>query len=884
MERKLVKSIAMVLVAGGLLPLLGYWIEASFLYRPIADGPSSHPFTCLMFVMLGVALCTHNQKGISSLVPLILACTGLLVSVLTNGLVMQGGIMEAITPFRQSLATFESIGRGVRVSSNTSFMLMALFFSLICISINKRKLAQLPAVFATFIPLLSLFGYVLALGDFYGQMSLLTTSLGIMAGVAFLVQLSNVGFIGVLFHPSFNGQVARRQFFLTMLCLVVISIVFFKLAFSVDGNVIGVFFTFGYWLAFGLVWFTSLSLRNLNENQLLSIFVDAMPNGSCVIDRHHKIIRTNQLFADMLGYSVNDMLKLHVWDWDLDFNKNRVEEEFPDVSKTKATLKSQHKRKNGEVYIAEIIAAGTIIAGEPLVLCQVRDITENERIRNEMEEFKSIVDKANDCVFIFKPDTLQFVYANRGAERQVGYSRDELYHMRPYDIKPRFNENQFRQFIAPLLAKEVDVLNFETLHRHKNGKDFDVNVNLQLVESEPGSEHFIAIVRDITAHKRQQEKERQSQKMEAIGRLAGGIAHDFNNQLTTIRGFSELIEKKETSLTLKNYARKVIEAADESAKLTGKLLTFSRKDTLHLEHIDIHELINEVVDILYHSVDKKININTELGADQCVVHGDRALLKMALMNLALNARDAMPSGGDIVFYTASKTLNHDDVSDKGQPHFESKILIRVKDTGAGISPENKGSIFEPFFTTKPQGEGTGLGLASVAGAIAQHGGSIAVDSEPGKGTVFEIELPVSFAKQGKPESEQKFSSEEPLLKRKVLVADDEPLIMDLYDEYLSSAGHEAIFAKNGAEAVELFRQHHNEIDVVFLDVVMPAMDGREAFLKIKEIDSSAKILFVSGYMADSSIPHLLALGALDIIEKPFSLTSLNSALQRAMDD
>ncbi|MEE4245096.1 MAG: PAS domain S-box protein [Kangiellaceae bacterium] len=377
---------------------------------------------------------------------------------------------------------------------------------------------------------------------------------------------------------------------------------------------------------------------------------------------------------------------------------------------------------------------------------------------------------------------------------------------------------------------------------------------------------------DITEQKNIEEELRQAQKMEAVGQLAGGIAHDFNNSLASILGYTELLKSHIDDPALVNYIEKIIAGVEASSNLTKQLLTFSRKNQLTMDVLDVHALIADTVEILSHSIDKRIVIELELSAGHHCVYGDKTLLQNALINLCINARDAMLDGG--VLTISSEGCNIDETSG---------IKITVSDTGVGISEEQQRKIFEPFYTTKDIGSGTGLGLASVYSTVSQLNGDIWVNSQVGSGTSFEMVFPLADkVEQEQQQANVNNHAHQPVASQTILLVEDEQAIRELCEEYLTILGHKTILATNGKEAVECYQQRASNIDIVIMDIMMPLMSGKDALTAIKNINSNAKVIIASGYAADFSNESLVSSGAIGVLSKPYRLDELKEAIELAI--
>lgn len=370
-----------------------------------------------------------------------------------------------------------------------------------------------------------------------------------------------------------------------------------------------------------------------------------------------------------------------------------------------------------------------------------------------------------------------------------------------------------------------------------------------------------------------EEQARQSDKMKALGQLAGGVAHDFNNMLGGIVGFSEMLKDELTgNEELSSYAETIIKTAERASDLTKKLLSFSRKGKKVSQKISMHEIIKDVIVILERTVSKKITIETSLKASCDTIEGDSSQLQSALLNLALNARDAMPEGGRLLFSSVNEKEPMDGnpiENSQSQMAGRSRFLLKIADSGKGIPEKVIPHIFEPFFTTKEVGHGTGLGLAAVYGTIQDHHGVIGVHSKEGEGTEFEISLPLisdgSPTDHDSPDSSPVYSG----TRGTILLVDDEQVIRLVGKNHLTKEGYNVVVARDGEEAIRIFRKEKDKFQLILLDLVMPNMDGRECFLKLRKIDPDIPILLCSGFTTESAINDLLKMKHTKFLNKPY---------------
>jgi CheY-like chemotaxis protein len=377
---------------------------------------------------------------------------------------------------------------------------------------------------------------------------------------------------------------------------------------------------------------------------------------------------------------------------------------------------------------------------------------------------------------------------------------------------------------------------------------------------------------------------RQSQKMEAIGQLAGGIAHDFNNLLTVISGNTELLQSDTPADDPKRGPLTDIRTAGErAANLTRQLLAFSRKQILEAKLVDVHEVIGNIERMLHRLIGEDVDLVTDFAADPSWVKVDPGQLEQVIMNLALNARDAMPRGGRITIRTRTVDPKEPaDLEETAGQRLRPKVAISISDTGSGIPPEVKAHLFEPFFTTKGVGKGTGLGLATVYGIVKQSGGDVRVESELGKGATFTIILTSQPAPPQSSDSRASLRAV-PRGTETVLVVEDEDAVRRIVKIALESTGYRVIETRNGPEALEAARTHEGRIHLIVTDVVMPEMSGREVAARIGEIHPGAKVLFMSGYTDDAVMRHGIVGSTVAFLQKPFSPFTLARKVREVLD-
>ncbi len=515
----------------------------------------------------------------------------------------------------------------------------------------------------------------------------------------------------------------------------------------------------------------------------------------------------------------------------------------------------------------------------------VDTIQENiKRIRQSNERFKRLFHSNPEAIAYLNQD-FRILDVNPRFEKLFGYSLKEL--------KGKLLDN----FIFP--EDELDIvekiridskeqfINREITCKTKKDKMLNIILSSEPIKDEQIIRGYIVVYKDITEHKRAEEERRkleqqlqQAQKLQAIGELAGGIAHDFNNLLMGIMGAADILEYKFVDKIEKNDKSDFIitKASERAAKLTNQLLAFARKGKYQQVPIDIHNTINEVVSILSQTIDRRIEIKQHLEANPSITKGDPNQLQQALLNIAVNARDAMPDGGELTFATSVISLDEEYCN----THFEVSpgqyLHISISDTGIGIDKETQERIFEPFFTTKEKG--TGLGLSMVFGTIKNHGGDISVYSEPNKGTVFHIYLPLSEQEEGISAIDEK-----PQIVHgsgTILLIDDESFVREVAGNMLEKLGYKVITCNDGQEAIEYYKSFYNEIDVVIIDMIMPKLNGQDTFRELKKINPTIKAIIASGYSIDDTIQEVLDEGVLGFIQKPLKIDQLSCAIAQAL--
>lgn len=536
----------------------------------------------------------------------------------------------------------------------------------------------------------------------------------------------------------------------------------------------------------------------------------------------------------------------------------------------------------GALYFANKKEGTFTEEDEELLMAIASDVAVAIQRVNETEElkrFKKIIDSAFDIITITDKKGV-IIYVNKAFETLTGYTAKEVVGNSLDILRSDLQEEDAYEQLWNTILKGTPWKG-EFINRKKNGDTFITSAVVFPILSENNEiTHFVSIQRDITEEKKLYEQLLIAQKMESIGTLAGGIAHDFNNILSIILGYAEILKDMVNfDSPLYRPVDIIQKSAERGASLASKILTVAKKGKTERRVVNLNRIVEDTLDILYRSIPKEIEIKIKLQKELPPIKADPTQIQQVIMNLAINAKDAMPEGG-ILSIETSKARKEFGVS-KGITSDNEFVRLTVSDTGRGIEKEMQTKIFDPFFTTKEKGAGTGLGLYIVHTIVTNHRGYINLYSEPGRGTRFNIYLPVY---KGRIEEEQEIKIEDLKGSGTVLVIDDEEDILRLTKDLLAPVGYNVLTAKDGREGINIFKERKDEIRVILLDMIMPGMSGREVFQKLKEIDQKVKVILCSGYSEEgfNEIKQLLKTGIIDFVQKPFSRTTLALALKKAI--
>jgi two-component system, cell cycle sensor histidine kinase and response regulator CckA len=601
----------------------------------------------------------------------------------------------------------------------------------------------------------------------------------------------------------------------------------------------------------------------------------------------NKVVEVNDAWARIFGYTRVEAIghttvELGIYD---DETYGKIVEEAKakgSVRNAEVNIKTRTGENRALLVSREVIG----IKGEPYLLAMGLDITERKRAEEalaEQVEFMSLLMEAIPLPVFFKGVNHVYIGCNSAFAEFVGLPKEKIVGKPALDVVSQETAETFREHDETLF-RNPGAQTYATSVKRSDGSTRDVIFH-KATYGDSGStvSGLIGVILDITDRKILEQQLFQAQKMEAVGTLAGGVAHDFNNLLQVVLGYSELmLSDDHLPVQYRDDLSRVNQAARNGADLVQRLLTFSRKSEAKPCPLNLNSQIRQLLQMLSRTIPKMIEIELVLADDLATIDADPTQMEQILMNLAVNARDAMLEGGKLIIKTENVTFDEDYC----RTHIEAKpgrhVLLSVSDTGHGMDKETAQHIFEPFFTTKGPCEGTGLGLAMVYGIVKQHGGHIICYSEPSHGTIFKIYFPVLVSGDELPEIE--ISAIPRGGSETILLVDDEPLIRDFGSRILMRAGYKVIAASNGKEALELYQACCHEIAVVILDLIMPEMGGKQCLAGLLSLDPSAKVIIASGYSASDATREALTSGAKGFVNKPYDMRQVLNIVRAVIDD
>jgi PAS domain S-box-containing protein len=645
------------------------------------------------------------------------------------------------------------------------------------------------------------------------------------------------------------------------------------------------------------------SQQSMAETLLSLSILDAMPDAVAAVNRQGVIVQVNSQAEAIFGYTRDELIGQSVEVLVPErqrANHDQHREEFhrrPKIRRMGSGLDLYGRRRDGSEFPVEISLSPVETGNGPIVLSVIRDISDRKhieeelrRVNEELERRKTrelrdsqnrlalIVDSSQDAIIGKNLDGI-ITQWNKGAEQMYGYTAREMIGRNVSVLCPPDRPDEIPGILDKIRhGKRVEY--YESVRVTKDGRRLHVSLSVSPIHDADGKiVGASAIGRNITAQKRIEDQLRQSQKMEAIGRLAGGVAHDFNNLLGIVTACTELLQGRVDTESLE-YVDNIREAAKRGASLTRQLLAFSRRQAVQAQILDVNERLKEISKLLKPLMGDDVEIVIPSRATAAIVEVDPGQLDQIVVNLAVNARDAMPRGGKLIIETGVVDLDEGFAREHSMTP-ERYVMLAVSDNGTGMDEATRLRIFEPFFTTKEIGKGSGLGLATVYGIVKQSGGHIWVYSEIGHGTAFKIYLPSAEHKLG---LGSETSTEALPAKREgvtILLAEDDPIMRKLTRKMLEDHGYKVLEAIDGEAALEAIAKHSARIDLLLTDVVMKGMNGPELVLRMMDTHPEMKVVYMSGYTGEL-VMHQGLQGGIRLLEKPFTRWALLKSIDEAL--
>jgi len=550
-------------------------------------------------------------------------------------------------------------------------------------------------------------------------------------------------------------------------------------------------------------------------------------------------------------------------------------------SGTKTFLK--HHKKDGTVIDVEVVRRPLVFEGRAAEIALVTDVTERKLADARLQASEKKFAKA----FYLSPLALSIatlpegrvLEANGALFRILGYDPEQMIGKTVRELGiwtfPRDRERMLQS-----LDEKDRSIGLETVFTTQSGETKTVLVFSEAIELD-GVPCVLSVTHDVTERKQLEQQLRQAQRMDAVGRLAGGVAHDFNNMLGVIRGYSELLRSRVCDEVAQEQIEEIKKASDRAASLTRQLLAFSRRQVLQPASLDLNERISQISKMLRRLIGDDVQLIVRPGDSLAAIEADPGQIDQVILNLAVNARDAMPNGGKLLLETANIRLDESSLFQQRAVKPGSYVLLAISDTGCGMDPETLSHIFEPFFTTKEHGKGTGLGLSTVHGIVTQSEGYIWVASQPGQGSTFKICLPASRKRHVQATQDANERREVARGSATVLLVEDEESMRKLTRHLLEGPGYRVLEACDGAEAIELARQN-SDIRLLLTDVVMPRLSGPGLAERIKATNPQIEVIYMSGYTDELLVRHGALGQGITFLEKPFTQDSLINAVQTAL--
>src|SRR5579872_6923100 len=651
----------------------------------------------------------------------------------------------------------------------------------------------------------------------------------------------------------------------------------------------------------------TLSANTMVEAFLSSDLLDTLPDAIVAVDRGGTIVQANSQAQELFGYDRGELIGQKVEMLVPDryrHQHNHDRQNFVQTPKTRrmgADLDLYGKRRNGSEFPVEISLSPVSTVNGTFVLSAIRDISDRKRIAEELRRaneelhrktaeqlgesrsmLASIIDSSEDAI-LSKDLRGTITSWNKGAQRIYGYKPEEVVGKHISLLTPSDRPDEIPEILRKI-TKGESIEHYESVRVTKDGRHLNVSISVSPLRGASGEIiGASAIARDITAQKRAEGQLRQAQKMEAIGRLAGGVAHDFNNVLAIINACREFLRDRiDSSGEASVYVDNIKKATERGALLTKQLLAFSRSSAVQPRILDLNERLKDISKLLRPLMGDDVEILVASKSPAAIVEADPGQLDQIVVNLAVNARDAMPRGGKFILETGTVRFEEDFAHRHQTMPAGKYVQLTASDTGFGMDEATMSRIFEPFFTTKEVGKGTGLGLATVYGIVKQSAGHILVYSEPGHGTTFKIYLPNADHKVG---TGSKAEAETVGPKREgttILLVEDDEIMRGLTRQLLREHGYTVFEANDGKSALEWVQSYQGQIDLLLTDVVMRRMSGPELVDRLNTTHPALKVVYMSGYTGELMAERDVLKRGITLLEKPFTRTTLLNTIHTTL--
>jgi two-component system cell cycle sensor histidine kinase/response regulator CckA len=630
----------------------------------------------------------------------------------------------------------------------------------------------------------------------------------------------------------------------------------------------------------------------IEREEMFHLISENVADMIAVVDLEGRRIFNSLSYQKLLGYSPEELQSSSGFEQIHPEDRDLVQKAAKEARETGAgkILEYRFRHKNGQWLVLESVAS--VIRNEKgevekLVIVN-RDVTERKKTQEALSRseasFRSLVEGAPHGIYRATTSG-QFLEVNPALQRMLGY--ESLQELFKADLATQiFRHPADYQRMNEFLTESKEMKDIELEWQRRGGETMVVRCSGQLVSAKDGGPgYFEVFAEDVTERRTLERQLRMAQKMEAIGRLSGGIAHDFNNLLGVIIGYSGVLKKSlDKSQPTYEYATEIEKAGQRAASLTRQLLAFSRQQVLTPSVLSLNSLVSDMEKMLPRLLGEDINVSLSLDPELGNVKADQSQIEQVIMNLAVNARDAMPSGGKLHIQTANVEMDHAFQRDHLGSNPGSYVMLAISDTGTGMTAETIAHIFEPFFTTKGVGEGTGLGLATVYGVVKQSNGYIWVDSAVEKGSSFQIYLPRHLdTEQVLAEKPKVQIREKPQGSEMILLVEDADALRKLAQAFLESNGFRVLSAANGEAALEIASRHSGIFDLLLTDVVMPGMNGRVLAEKLSLRQPGLKVLFMSGYTDSFIAGHGVLQKGTNLLHKPFTEEVFISKVREVLD-